>query len=67
MTISLEAYGTTHTITLNSDEPGLDPVIRAFFNLLVAAGYSQKGIAELFKDGDPNGWDSAWPVPKGEA
>jgi predicted component of type VI protein secretion system len=64
MTISILHYGTTYSASFPSDDVTLDPIVRAFFNLLVSAGYSQKGIAALFKDGDPNGWDSAWPVPE---
>ncbi len=62
MTISIRDYGTTYSASFPDDEVTLDPIVRAFFNLLVSAGYSQKGIAALFKDGDPNAWDSAWPV-----
>jgi hypothetical protein len=64
MTITIEAYGTTHTITFKHNDPGLNAAMRAFVNLLIASGYSREGIARLFADGDPNGWDSAWPVPE---
>ncbi len=64
MTITVTHYGTTYSATFPDDEVTLDPIVRAFFNLLICAGYQGEGIAKLFKDGDPNSWDSAWPVPE---
>ena len=64
MTIAITHYDTTYSTTFPDAETTLDPIVRAFVNLLVSAGWQQKGIAEMFKDGDPNAWDSAWPVPE---
>ena len=66
MTITITHHGTTYYTTFPDDEVMLGPIVRAFVNLMISAGYHRNGIAELFKEGDPNGWGSAWPVP-GEA
>jgi hypothetical protein len=60
MTIAITHYGTTYSTTFPDDDTTFDEVVRAWVNLMIAAGYSQKEIVALFKDGDPNHWYSAW-------
>ena len=63
MTITITHYETTYSTIFPDGKAGLDAMIRAFVNLLIASGYPRESIIGLFKDGDPNAWDSAWPVP----
>ena len=59
MKLTLTHYNETYSVEM-SDDTSRDPVLRAFVNLLVAAGFQHEAIAERFEDGDPNNWDSAW-------
>lgn len=59
MKIAITSYGQTHSTEM-SDESTVDEVVRVFVNLMVACGYSEENLIELFKDGDPRKWDSAW-------
>ena len=59
MTITITYYGATYSVTLPKDA-NVDTVMRAVINLVASVGYPRESIVEMFKDGDPNGWDSAW-------
>lgn len=59
LVMSIDSYGTKHTVEM-SDESTMDQCVKAFVDLMIATGYSEEGLAEIFKDGDPRRWDSAW-------
>lgn len=50
-----------------TEDVNLDQLIRAWVNLLAAAGFSHTSIVALFKDGDPNTWASAWDADFGDS
>jgi len=57
--MSIESFGTEYATSMNCDA-NVDECVRAFVNLMVSAGYSRKNLVDLFIDGDPNNWESAW-------
>ena len=58
LTISIDSYGTKNIVEM-SDDCTIDQCVRAFVNLMIATGYAEESLIELFKEGDPRQWDSA--------
>lgn len=58
--ITIESYGVKYSVEFPSSDITLPKAIAQVVNVLVSAGYSEKSIAEYFKDGSPLGWEGIY-------